>query len=29
MLPEQVVLASNNRGKLQELTELLTGLRIR
>ncbi len=29
MLPEQVILASNNRGKLQELTELLTNLRIR
>ena len=29
MLPEQVVLASNNRGKLQELTELLSGLHVR
>ena len=29
MLPEQVVLASNNRGKLQELTDLLAGLHIR
>lgn len=29
MLPEQVVLASNNPGKLQEMTELLDGLHIR
>ena len=29
MLPEQVVLASNNRGKLLELTGLLAGLGIR
>lgn len=29
MLPEQVVLASNNPGKLRELTELLADLRIR
>ena len=29
MLPEQVVLASNNRGKLQELADLFAGLEIR
>ena len=29
MLPEQVVLASSNRGKLQELTDLLSGLHVR
>ena len=29
MLPEQAVLASSNRGKLQELTDLLSGLHVR
>jgi len=29
VLPEQVVLASNNRGKLQELADLFAGLEIR